>query len=417
MPQLDSQITETSTTRIEAKQVLDAIDWELRLRGERDKRPGWSQWALAGGLAAIAWSIAGRYASIQSASICVLTALVCWYVYVILRILHAYLAAPSNSLLPKEPKFDRANESIANSRVRLLFHAGVGVSFCLYRPWWTPNSWPFSGVVLLSFLIGVILALAVLLIKSFSQLPELRVARSSSRWPDRVMAAGGLGLLVILFLYGLLGHALSTAVWAGATGADVQIGLLLFALGWIGEALCKLVEQDPWTLRLVQLHRDLAFSRITPSMAMASLIHIIEGMTPVEFTTESRAQLKERTTRLRAAIVPIKEGLENVVAMQARPNLTLVERQVAAEAACSLNERLKRLHTDLAAVESAAETLLWQSLHLRSAGASTNQTRSIRQEVRDEIKALKNDALAARAQANKALASASRGEESGKQSD
>lgn len=276
----------------EVKAALDAIDFEIsEVRGAH-RGSGWTSWGVLAALAAVAWLMADVLKTETVSERVVLRLFFLGSIIVEIVVGLASLFGIQYPLFPaRDERRLRMGWGLPLNGVEVLLVLGRSAILL----WVIASGWPdVSPLLRVLAYVYVTIALPVILfalaIRAFFAFPtQVSVSRSMVRF--QVLT----GVVVLLWTVALLWQYTS-AFFRGtyATVADYQLAGLLVASFILLGRFARLYRHAPTLLPLLDVRRNLVFSRISPSEAMRRVESIIVGKTGAELVTEAMESLQLR---------------------------------------------------------------------------------------------------------------------------
>lgn len=274
--------TETDTP--DREELLKAIDFEIEHVTTEHKKPGWTEWAIYGGLAVVFWAIVtfpySESVSLVGTAQIVLTIYVLYDSLGVFRIIYEAGKNETSAWLSFHRQAYRISPRIQfasiSTRLFLLVGAWIGLS----NVWW-----PYA-VVVLTWLILSILSFAYLFWMWFEDVPVLQIRNESPRHGLSLVV----GFLVaasatLALLWAASGYLRAAVSVSEATGLADQFKLagLIFALLFLFEKLFYEPVPQRVLAELLELRRAYFFSEMDTNSAIYELKKLLGRLNPKEF--------------------------------------------------------------------------------------------------------------------------------------
>jgi len=255
--------------------VLSALDFEIdRITSER-RRPGWSLWAVYGGLASAVWLL---FDQIEKTGFRWFVVLQLFLVLSVSKeLLLSFKQVMERSILSKSEaarfKFFSETERRVPLFLAILLNIGFLVIAIVTR---TRVGW-FSEIVMFIFLGGNVAFAISSFIRSFSR-ALIRVTQGF-RLPFPYSLYGLSIELSInaIFSAAVIGYA-TDLVKSHPTVTDLRVASLLFVVSAFLPLLVREDEVVPLLSSLQNLRRDVALGRVPMTMAVTRMDEILVGM-------------------------------------------------------------------------------------------------------------------------------------------
>lgn len=257
--------------------VLRVLDFEIERFQDEQHRPGWSVWALYGGLSAALWLLVDQVSSTtfhltKSAQIFIALSAV-----MSARHFLGYLQQFGKTTPERTPGFQWAPDSTNRLEIIRSIFKNLLIAVCaliftsgIHWYYYIPTSLIYGFCGLLG-LVALLLSMFRLPISRVE--PRLRGSRQIVA--GIVLWSFGIGILSMI----AFGYGSALIVSTGLTSAtDARAAMLLVAFLFLLRLLAEDYSSSPLLLSLVETRRELAFGKLSASVAIEQAEIAILGM-------------------------------------------------------------------------------------------------------------------------------------------
>jgi len=275
----------------EVKAALDAIDFETAEVRSAHRGSGWTAWGVLAALAAVAWLLADLVKTETVSQIVVLRLFFLGSVSVDIVVGLAALFGIQYPLFPgRDEKRLPMGTGVQLNGLEVLLMLGRSAIL-----WWVVASgWPeVSSLIRAIAYVYVAMSLPLILLALTMRALAFTRPVGASRGMVRVQALVGVTVLLLpITILALYGPAFFQGTYAAV--ADYQLAGLLVAVSFLLGRLARLYRHAPALGPLLEIRRDLVFSRITPGEALRRVESTVIGKTGAECVPEEVERFRTR---------------------------------------------------------------------------------------------------------------------------
>lgn len=292
-------------------ELIAALDGQIKDIEEESKRPGWSAWALLGGVASLLWMALSQFSSQTNFQAVGLVTL--FGVLVVEMFSLAFLRRDELIHSKSKPlRFRSIRDDPNASQELMLFHlfrtAGLlALSLGIDKSLQVPSlSW-YLGMQVFGITFILLFIWANRSGPNQSKLGD-RINRATPimNWLTIVWSAG--------ICYILLGKLY--LIRTTASVADFRLGVLLTGIMYGLQLIVSGDKERPLVNKLKTIRRDLAFGRITVLVARREIDNSVLGLDPSEVLTnavEKLAAFLDNVKDLNESVILSSENANNIL--------------------------------------------------------------------------------------------------------
>jgi len=269
----------------EANRLIELLEFEIAQIRSEESRPGWSMWALLGGLATIAWLLTFQIeAGSPNPRNTVFIVLGLSVLHDSLRWVSLLIEGQAASKPARRLEF--THRMFSGGRNRIVLEIGWSVAMIVIAAWFRPLLPTFAVWAAWLFYGAFLLLMLVVLSFSYLKIPTPKEAN-----PPRgaYIFFGALFVLGVVALFGLAG-----AIWGqdlSPTVNEFRVAGLLAVIIIIVRLLAQGQPRTPLLRTLVDIRRSLGLSKMDVESARRQAEIALAGMTVGEAVQDELGEL------------------------------------------------------------------------------------------------------------------------------
>lgn len=278
----------------EFNRVVELLEFEITQIRAEESQPGWTVWALVGGIATTLWLLAIEIeqhgANLQNIA---LVYLVLSLALRVIKVLYRVIS-PNEAIMKSAFRFQHTHSILSTTRASILLDIAHCVIFILIvaslrqvlRPSVSTISYVVFGILQLVFLGAFVL--------SYLKIPitDYQTSRVRQMSPVAYLLLG----VAVFVLIGCAEPLYSRRVLPSVS--DYRVAGLLVAISQLFTLLAKRAPNTPLLQTLIGIRRNLAFGKLDLEDAKRQIDIALEGMTVSDVLQDEIAKLLSKVERI-----------------------------------------------------------------------------------------------------------------------
>lgn len=282
-----SEINQPGEESGEFKRIVELLDFEItRIRAE-ESQPGWTVWALLGGIATTGWlftlEIESHGANLRAISFLFL---IFYLVFTSTRVLHRLLSPPSSSL-KSASHFHLSHSHLSKTRTSLLLDLALRIILILIVVAHSPLVHPAFYITACILFGAEVVVCLIIFALSFLHLPITDYRTSRLRQVAPFIYIFFALIIITLVGYGgaLVGRTISPTI------SEYRSAGLLMAITLMLSILARRGRDSPLLQTLIDIRRNIGFGRLPVEDAKRQAEIALEGMTASDILQDELAAI------------------------------------------------------------------------------------------------------------------------------